>query len=91
MNDRKKEPVKYAVDLDYDAEKDPLPVILAKGEGDMARRMIEAAREEKIPIMREAPLARALFEEGKEDEYVPEDLILQIAEVLRFVKSLEDS
>ena len=57
----------------------------------MARRMIEAAREEKIPIMREAPLARALFEEGKEDEYVPEDLILQIAEVLRFVKSLEDS
>ena len=65
--------------------------VLAKGEGDMARRMSEAAREEKIPIMREAPLARALFEEGKEDEYVPEDLILQIAEVLRFVKSLEDS
>ncbi|WP_019002157.1 EscU/YscU/HrcU family type III secretion system export apparatus switch protein [Succinimonas amylolytica] len=91
MNDRKNEPVRYAVALDYDAEKDPLPVILAKGEGDLARRMIEAAREEKIPIMREAPLARALFEEGREDEYVPEDLILQIAEVLRFVKSLEDS
>ena len=54
MNDRKKEPVKYAVALDYDAEKDPLPVILAKGEGDMARRMVEAAREEKLKRLREA-------------------------------------
>ncbi|WP_406547567.1 EscU/YscU/HrcU family type III secretion system export apparatus switch protein [Succinimonas sp.] len=88
---KNKEPIRYAVALDYDPEKDPLPVILAKGEGELARRMIEVAKEEKIPIMREAPLARALFEEGQEDQYVPDNLILQIAEVLRFVKSFEDS
>ena len=81
---KNKEPIRYAVALDYDPDKDPLPVILA-------RRMIEVAKEEKIPIMREAPLARALFEEGQEDQYVPDNLILQIAEVLRFVKSFEDS
>ncbi len=88
---KNKEPIRYAVALDYDPDKDPLPVILAKGEGELARRMIEVAKEEKIPIMREAPLARALFEEGQEDQYVPDNLILQIAEVLRFVKSFEDS
>lgn len=81
-------PVHYAVALDYDKEKTGLPVIVAKGEGDLARRMIEAAKEENIPIMKEPPLAKALFDQGNEDDFVPDDLLLQVAEVLRFVQAL---
>ena len=82
-------PTHYAVALEYDKEKTPLPKILAKGQGEMARRMIEVAKAEGIPIMRQPPLARALFAEGVEDSYIPRDLLGAVAEVLRYVEALE--
>ncbi len=83
-------PTHYAVALDYDKESTPLPVILAKGEGALAQRMIEVAKEEGIPIMRNVPLARALYRDGAENAYIPRDLIGPVAEVLRWVQSLEE-
>ena len=82
-------PTHYAVALDYDKDKTPLPVILAKGEGWLAQRMIAAAKEEGIPIMRNVPLAQALYREGTENAYIPRDLIGPVAEVLRWVESLK--
>ncbi|MDR2787704.1 MAG: type III secretion system export apparatus subunit SctU [Candidatus Accumulibacter sp.] len=82
-------PTHYAVALDYEEGRTPLPIVLAKGEGLLARRMIEVAKEEGIPILQQAPLARALFEEGTENAYVPKDLIGPVAEVLRWLKTLE--
>ncbi len=82
-------PTHFAVALDYDEEKTPLPVILAKGEGALALRMIEVAKEEGVPIMRNVPLAQALFRDGTENAYIPKDLIAPVAEVLRWVKSLQ--
>ncbi|NCD25271.1 MAG: EscU/YscU/HrcU family type III secretion system export apparatus switch protein [Deltaproteobacteria bacterium] len=82
-------PTHYAVALDYDKDKTPLPVILAKGEGLLAQRMMEVAREEGIPIMRNAPLARGLFDHGTENAYIPKDLIGPVAEVLRWVQTLK--
>jgi type III secretion protein U len=82
-------PTHYAVALDYEEGRTPLPVVLAKGEGELARRMIQVAKEEGIPILQEAPLARALFEEGTENAYIPKDLIGPVAEVLRWLKTLE--
>ncbi|MCR5084114.1 MAG: type III secretion system export apparatus subunit SctU [Succinivibrionaceae bacterium] len=82
-------PTHYAVALDYDPERTPLPVILAKGEGELARRMIAAAKEEGIPVMREPPLARALFSDGTENAFIPKDLLGPVAEVLRFVMQMQ--
>ena len=84
-------PTHYAVALDYDKEKTPLPVILAKGEGALAQRMMAVAKEEGIPIMRNVPLARALYRDGTENAYIPKDLIGPVAEVLRWVQSLEEN
>jgi type III secretion protein U len=82
-------PTHYAVALDYEEGRTPLPVVLAKGEGELAKRMIAVAKEEGIPILQQAPLARALFEEGTENAYIPKDLIGPVAEVLRWLKTLE--
>ena len=82
-------PTHYAVALDYEKDKTPLPVILAKGEGLLAQRMIEVAKQEGIPIMQNVPLARALYRDGTENAYIPKDLIGPVAEVLRWVQSLE--
>ena len=82
-------PTHYAVALDYEKDRTPLPVILAKGEGLLAKRMVEVARQEGIPIMENVPLARALYRDGTENAYIPKDLIGPVAEVLRWVQSLQ--
>lgn len=83
-------PTHYAVAIDYDKEISPLPYMLAKGEGNLALRMIEVAKEEKIPIMRNPPLARALYADANENEHIPSSLLLQVAEVLKVVMSLDN-
>jgi type III secretion protein U len=82
-------PTHYAVALDYEEGKTPLPVVLAKGEGLLAQRMIAVAKEAGVPIMQQAPLARALYRDGTENAYIPKDLIGPVAEVLRWLKTLE--
>ena len=84
-------PTHFAVALDYEKGRTELPVILVKGQGPRALRMMEIAREAGIPIMRNVPLARALYRDGKEEEFIPKDLIGPVAEVLRWVQSLERS
>ena len=81
-------PTHYAVALDYEKDRTPLPIIVAKGEGLLAKRMIEVAKQEGIPIMQNVPLARELFRNGTENAYIPQDLIAPVAEVLRWVQSL---
>ena len=82
-------PTHYAVALDYEKDKTPLPIILAKGEGELALRMMDVARQEGIPIMHNVPLARSLYAEGTEDAYIPKELIGPVAEVLRWVQGLQ--
>ncbi|MDR1086482.1 MAG: type III secretion system export apparatus subunit SctU [Deltaproteobacteria bacterium] len=82
-------PTRVAVALDYQEGQTPLPIVTAKGEGELARRMVAAAQEAGVPILRQAPLARALFAEGEEFAYIPADLIPQVAQILRWLKTLE--
>ncbi len=82
-------PTHYAIAIVYDEEKTKLPVVVAKGEGLLAKRMIEVAQEENIPVMRNVPLAHALFEQVEMDQYIPTDLLEPVAEVLRWVQSLQ--
>ena len=54
-------PTHFAVALKFDIEKDPLPIILAKGTDAIAQRMKAVARDEEIPIMENVPLARSFI------------------------------
>lgn len=81
-------PTHLAIAIEYKKEKNALPVILAKGEDFMAERMIRAAEEAGVPIMRNVPLAHNLWETGREMEYIPSDLIEPVAEVLRWLEEL---
>ncbi|MBI9091374.1 MAG: type III secretion system export apparatus subunit SctU [Desulfobacterium sp.] len=82
-------PTRLAIALYYEEEETPLPIVLAKGEGALAKRMVAAAKEAGIPIMQNVPLARALFSDAQENTYIPGDLVRQVADVLLWVKSLE--
>lgn len=79
-------PTHYAVALFYDENAEKLPVVLGKGEGRLALRMMKAAQEEGIPIMRDIPLARGLFAEAVIDHQIPVSFIKPVAETLKWAR-----
>jgi type III secretion protein U len=81
-------PTHLAIAIRYDKDKTPLPVVLAKGEGALAERMMVAAREAGVPILQNIPLAHALMDTAQLDQYIPSELIEAVAEVLRLVQDM---
>ncbi len=76
-------PTHLAIALRFDEESEQnAPEVVAKGEDHLAQRMIQAAREAGVPVMRDIPLARSLYELELGDE-IPEVLFDAVAAVLR--------
>lgn len=78
-------PTHLAVAIKYDAEKAPAPIVLAKGEDFLAQKIKELAREHKVHIVEDKPLARMLYANVEVGEQVPPELYQAVAEVLAFV------
>ena len=83
-------PTHYAVALRYDRKKNAAPEVLAKGVDDMAARIREIARENKVPLMEDPPLARALFRAVKVGQEVPARFFEAVATVLSHVYRLKN-
>lgn len=77
-------PTHYAVALEWDEETMESPALLAKGEGEMARRIIAEAHRHGIAVLRDAPLARSLHELEIGDA-IPEALFEAVAAVVGFL------
>ncbi|MCH9633305.1 MAG: Yop proteins translocation protein U [Chlamydiae bacterium] len=82
-------PTHFAVAFEYDAEIQPAPKILVKGSGKIAEIIIREAEAHHIPIVRNVPLARQLIKEGKVGRYIPRDTYEAVAEILKWLASLE--
>ena len=82
-------PTHYAVAIKYDPEEADAPVVIAKGEDHMAARIKEVAKENKIEIVENKPLARMLYANVEIGEAVPPELYQAVAEVLAFVYHLQ--
>lgn len=82
-------PTHYAVAVKYDPEVADAPIVLAKGEDYMAAKIKEAAREHKIEIVENKPLARMLYANVDIGQAVPPELYQAVAEVLAFVYHLQ--
>jgi flagellar biosynthesis protein len=85
MNGKKRS---KAAALAYDRKQDKAPRVVASGEGFVADRIVEIAREAKIPIVEDAALVSALLvlELGEE---VPVELYEAVAKILSFVYRLD--
>ncbi|MFO0680302.1 MAG: EscU/YscU/HrcU family type III secretion system export apparatus switch protein [Polyangiaceae bacterium] len=83
-------PTHLACALRYDAEGgDGAPVVVATGRGDMAARIVAAATEAGVPVVRDVPLARALVLLDIGDA-IPEVLYEAVAEILRDASESDD-
>ena len=68
-------PTHFAVALRYQAQIDPAPRVVAKGQDEFAQKIKKAARENNIFTYENVPLARRLYADVKVNQYVPEELL----------------
>ncbi len=82
-------PTHFAVALQYDTETMDAPVCLAKGADHIAAKIREVAKEHKIVIVENPPLARVLYNTVEIDETVPPEHYKAVAEVISYVFRLK--
>jgi len=76
-----------AVAVRYQPEKEDAPRLLASGQGEVARKILEIARKHGVPAYSDPELVEILgrFEPGT---VIPEELYQVMAEVLAFIYRL---
>lgn len=82
-------PTHYAVAIKYDANVSEAPIVVAKGADYVAQRIKEIAKENKVEIVENKPLARMLYANVEVGEMVPPELYKAVAEVLAYVYHLK--
>ncbi|HEX7066252.1 MAG TPA: EscU/YscU/HrcU family type III secretion system export apparatus switch protein [Bacillales bacterium] len=81
---------KQAVALTYEQEKNDAPYISAKGEGEIAEKIIRLAKEHAIPIQEDQSLV-SLLAQLNLNESIPPDLYQVVAEVFAFIYRLDQN
>jgi flagellar biosynthesis protein len=83
-----KDKIKTAVALGYDPNEDGAPKVIASGRGALAEKIIEQAKDNKIPVHQDDKLADTLsrLEIG---EMIPPELYEVVAEILVFVDAMD--
>jgi flagellar biosynthetic protein FlhB len=83
-------PTHLAVAIQYKPDEMGAPLVLAKGAYRVAERIVEIAKENKVPIVQNIPLARAIYNNVDIDQEIPQELYFAMAEVLAYVYRLKD-
>ena len=82
-------PTHYAAALRYEPEKNPAPLVVAKGADFMALRIREIADQHSIPLVENPPLAQALYRGADLGQEIPADLYRAVAEILALLYKLQ--
>ena len=65
------------------------PMLIAKGTELIAKKIIDIAREHNVPVIENAPVARALFKLVDLNQMIPPELYKAVAEILLFVYKMK--
>jgi len=76
--------MKKAVALRYNVEKENAPKVVAKGQGNIAERIIKIAKENELPIKKDEDLVE-LLTKIEIDKEIPTNLYKAVAEVFSFI------
>ncbi len=82
-------PTHFSVALRYESGSDQVPVVVAKGRGEIALAIRELADEFAVPKLEIPALARAVYFTSREGQEIRDDLYLAVATVLAFVFGLD--
>ncbi len=82
-------PTSLAIALKYDTAEMIAPRVIAKGNGFIAERIKDIARENLIPVVEHKPLAQTLYKTVEIDDFIPVELYRAVAEILAYVYKLK--
>jgi flagellar biosynthetic protein FlhB len=78
-------PTHFAVALRYDIEKDNAPVLVAKGQDELALRIVAIGEEHGVYVIENKPLARGIFAATQVGTEIPSEYYGMVAEILVYV------
>ncbi len=78
-------PTHFAVALRYKPGQDPAPVVMAKGQDELALRIVRVAEENKIAVIENVQLARALYANTELDQEIPPEFYDPVAKVMVYI------
>lgn len=82
-------PTHFAVALQYDPQTMAAPKVIAKGADTLAAKIREIAQNNKIPIVRNPPLARILYDTTDIDDIIPSEHFQAVAKIIGYVYRLK--
>lgn len=82
-------PTHFAVALRYHPEQDRAPMVLAKGQDQLALRIIRTAELHHVAVVENVPLARALYASTDLNGEIPPSLYNAVAEVLVYLYRMD--
>lgn len=82
-------PTHYAVALQYDQRTMTAPKVVGKGQGYIAERIKQIAKDNHITMVENVPLAQGLYKAVEVGQSVPPEFYQAVAEVLAFVYKLK--
>ncbi len=82
-------PTHFSIAIKYDRDKHEAPVVVAKGQGDIALKIREIAKENGVPLVEDKPLARLLYKSVEIGQIIPTHLYRAVAEILAYVYKLK--
>ena len=85
-NDEKK--ITRAAALSYDPAENDVPILAAFGEGHIARKIVEVAKESGVPVLPDPNLSSMLSKISVGDE-IPPEMYEAVAKVLVFVSEVD--
>lgn len=83
-------PNHFAVALKYDINSESAPYVIAKGQDELALRIIELATKNSIHCIENVPLARALYASTEIGMEIPMEYYGEVAEVLAYIYKLDN-
>ncbi len=83
-NNKPPKSLKKAVALAYKPDQHEAPVVIAKGKGHTAKKILEKAQEHGIPIQEDTSLVEVLSQLDL-DQQIPAELYQLVAEILSFI------
>lgn len=75
-------PTHIAIAIQYDPDKHGAPVVVAKGQDELAMRIVRVGEEHGVFVTEDKPLARALYRSCQLDREIPSEFYGAVAEIL---------
>ncbi len=82
-------PTHFAVAIQYDPDRADAPIVVAKGADYVAAKIKEIAKENKVEIVENKPLARMLFYNVELGQVIPPELYKAVADILAYVYKIQ--